>query len=1198
MNRLHIPRLKKVTSIGFLTSMLLFGACATPDRPRVLQEANDRIQSSETGEIEDLQPRLIREAKQFEIQARKAYERRDLDEAKLYAHLAIQRYDTARNLVKRDASEQLAGLMAEADQDLSKEEAKLAEEQRELARYQQLQNRFDSVTGELAQVREDQQGAAAQARRLLLKARSAQAEALGAGASAMNSQSYAEARLEVENALEAYDAQLFDESSSASQRAISAFEQLAENAQESARARRKAEQEMLARAAEKKEESSEAQSKARAAIEEATEARTTAIGARMPQERKPLYEQGVFLLESAERRLRDENYSGAVQKANDARDIFLSAALDKNVASEQDALGDGTASTGQVVANGADSKSTRAIERAEDARGSALARGATLLDMERADYALELARKARDRGESTRAVEKAGQAAALYEELGMSSDKVAAPTTPLEGSTVYSSSGSTSGLRALAEEQIVRLQLERAEALGDMTDEACPGDFREFEAVLELAQQRFDARDYAQAFEFSVRASERLKKCGATGTSTTSTGSAKAPTRAAVATSSKPSAEERAEAKARDEAATALATAQGDYAVLDATLDSKTKDLREPQILIVNAERWFKQKDYPQAEALAKRAIESMEAIRIANAAPKEEPKIAKKPSASTTVSTKTTPPKSPEQLAEDARLQEVCRRVDDMLEQVKGAQLRASSATLEDNAQQRYKRAIRTFNRAKSLRAEQRCESSELLAEESLDTFEELADTKDSSTGSTVAVATPRTNPDPKPSTSTKTEETSSKPSSEELARQKQLAADASSAIAAAKLARAQVISQSDNNVFATADSLLKEAERASASSSYAKAQGLANQAAGAFKSLDANASPMVTASGETVDPSWKPAYSKVLDALILRDEIKAQIGEPEQDTFERGVKNIERARIAWDSRDFMAAGRFADAAKDDFNKALQQKEARELAEEQARAEKIARENEAERQARLKREKQEAEAAAQKERDAQAAAASEKAAAAQAAEQEIVQNRRAADDVLREAAIKRELCDKEKCSLRDEVGLVRANETLESAKAAMGRDDFVRAKELGSAALMSYETILAKPRSFAITSNVTRVTLAGDRLILNPKVKFESGTTVIVAESLESLNELSTVLRENESTLKGVELVGYTDSRGNDTKNQKLSEQRAAAVMKALIDRGVPRELLTSKGLGETNPVATNKTANGRELNRRVEVIINKKGE
>lgn len=1179
MNRHDLRRLKRVASLGLLSSALLFGACATPDRPRVLQEANDRIKSSETSEIEDLQPRLIREARQFEIKARQAYDRRDLDEAKLYAHLAIQRYDTARNLVQRDSSEQLAVLMAEADAELSVEEARLVEEQRELARYRQLQDRFSSVQSELSQVREDQQGAAAQARRLLLRARSAQAEALGAGASATEPEAYAQARLEVENALEAYDAQLFEESSSASQRAINAFEQLAESAQESARARRKAEQEMLANAEQRKSVQTEASGKARQAIDEATDAQTTAIGARMPQEQSALYQQGVFLLESAERRFRDEDFDGSVRKAHDARDIFLSASKDDNVATSDVALG---TSTGAAASQ--DLNVINAIERAEDARGAALARGATLLDMERGDYALELARKSRDRGEESRAIQKAGEATALYEGLGKAPAVAPAPTTDIYGS---SSSGSSAGLRGLAEEQIVRLQLERAEALGDMVDEQCPGSFREFEAVLDLAQQRFDARDYAQAFEFSVRASERLKQCEDTKKTTAVTAKS---TKAAVATSApKPTAAERAELAARDKAATELAKAQGDYAVLEATKQAD-EDLREPQILLVTAERWFKQKDYAQAEALAQRSIESMDAIkaaRLEKLAPKEaEPKKA---------TASIAPLKSVEQLAEDARLAEVCRRVDTLIEQAKGAQLRASSASLNDAGQTRYNRAIRTLNRASDLRRDERCEAGELLAEEAIDSFDDLASTPQA-VDPVVASTTPATAQPIIPAA--EPVKPVSEMSAAERAANEQRAADASSTIAGARLARAQVTSQSDNNVFKTADSLLKEAERANASKQYAQAQGLASQAAGAFKSLDANAATVVTATGETVDPSWKPAYSKVLDSLIRRDEVASLVGEAEQGIFDRGVKNLERSRVAWDSRDFMAAGRFADAAKKDFDEAAEAAAARVVKEEADRKAAIAKENEKERQARLAREKREAEAAAQRERDAKAAADADAKATADASAAQLVKQRRAADDVLREAAIKREMCDKEMCKLRDASSLVRANETLESAKQAMTRDDFVRATELGQAALVTYETVLAKPRSFAITSNVTRVTMAGDRLILTPKVKFESGTTVIVAESLESLNELAIVLNENASTLEGVELIGYTDSRGNDANNLKLSEQRAAAVMKALIERGVPRALLSSKGLGEASPVATNKTAQGRELNRRVEVVINKKGE
>ncbi len=1196
---IYFPSLKRATSLLLISASLLVSACATPAKPRILQDASDRIESTETAEIEDLQPRLIREAKQYEIKARQAYERRDLEQAKLYAHLAVQRYDTARNLIQRDASEQLSTLMASANEDLKQEEQKLAAEQREVARYEELAERFNSVKGELAQVREDQQGAAAQARRLLLQARSRQAEALGAGASMVEPKEYAEARLEVENALEAYDSELFDESSSASQRAIASFEQLIETAQESAKARRQQEQELLAKQQERKVQLGEAQQKAQAAIDEATEAQTTAIGARMPQENQALYQQGVFLLESAERRFRDNDFDGSVRKSNDARDIFLSASRDENIATDTVALGpDNTQTTGaQAPAN---QEVINAIQRAEDARGAALARGASLSDMQRGDYALELARQARDRQESSRAIQKASEAAALYEGLGSSQlNTVAAAPAATDASASYAT-GSSKGLRKLAEEQIVKLQLERAEALGALKDQECPGSFREFEAVLELAQQRYDAKDYAQSFEFSVRASERLKKCDVT----TQVEAAKK--EASSAASRRASSEERAEQEARDSAATALSLAQGDYAVLQATGAPDDESLKEPAILIATAERWFNQRAYPQAEALAKRAISSMDEIKKQRAEEMGTPTTSTTAVASTApevkeVTTATTTAKSPEELAKEARHQEVCREVDALIEQVKGAQLRASNTELDESEEARYKRAIRTLNRAQDLRRDDNCESSQLLAEESLASFEEIvkssktepATASTTSEPQTVVIRTESgTSQQPAENRTTKTD-TSAQDSAAQRALNEQKAADASSAIAAAKLAKAQVQSQSKNNVYTTANSLLTEAQRAADSGEYARAEGLATQATGAFKSLDANAGPVTTANGETVDPSWKPAYSKVLDALIRRDEVKPMISDAEQPIFDRGVQNLERSRRSWDSRDFMAAGRFADAAKSDFNKAADAVTARKAEEDRLRKERIAKENAEQRAQRIKEEKAAAEAKAKADQEAAAKAAADQAAADKAAQDAQVQQRRAADDIIREGLIKKDLCDKQMCSLRDEASLVRADETLASAQKSFELKDYVRAEELGRAALKTYETVLAKPRSFAITSKVTRVTQAGNRLILNPKVKFESGTTTIVSESLASVDELAQVLRENESTLKSVKLVGYTDSRGNDKTNLKLSQERAAAVMKALTDRGVKQDLISSEGRGEADPVATNKTADGRELNRRVEVVI-----
>lgn len=69
------------------------------------------------------------------------------------------------------------------------------------------------------------------------------------------------------------------------------------------------------------------------------------------------------------------------------------------------------------------------------------------------------------------------------------------------------------------------------------------------------------------------------------------------------------------------------------------------------------------------------------------------------------------------------------------------------------------------------------------------------------------------------------------------------------------------------------------------------------------------------------------------------------------------------------------------------------------------------------------------------------------------------------------------------------------------------------------------------------------------------------------------------------------IRVTGHTDSIGADDYNQALSERRAEAVQAFLIDKGVKPERIRIEGKGETLPVATNKTAPGRAMNRRVEI-------
>jgi OOP family OmpA-OmpF porin len=77
---------------------------------------------------------------------------------------------------------------------------------------------------------------------------------------------------------------------------------------------------------------------------------------------------------------------------------------------------------------------------------------------------------------------------------------------------------------------------------------------------------------------------------------------------------------------------------------------------------------------------------------------------------------------------------------------------------------------------------------------------------------------------------------------------------------------------------------------------------------------------------------------------------------------------------------------------------------------------------------------------------------------------------------------------------------------------------------------------------------------------------------------------------------LRGVDVemviaTGHTDSVGTDAYNQKLSERRAAAVKDYLVSKGIPAAKVTTIGKGESQPVATNKTAGGRQKNRRVDI-------
>lgn len=101
----------------------------------------------------------------------------------------------------------------------------------------------------------------------------------------------------------------------------------------------------------------------------------------------------------------------------------------------------------------------------------------------------------------------------------------------------------------------------------------------------------------------------------------------------------------------------------------------------------------------------------------------------------------------------------------------------------------------------------------------------------------------------------------------------------------------------------------------------------------------------------------------------------------------------------------------------------------------------------------------------------------------------------------------------------------------------------------------------------------------------------FDLGKATLKEESIFELEKLLNVLNSNKSMK--IEISGHTDNVGSASYNEKLSGERAKSVMDWLIEKGIDASRLTSKGYGETDPVATNDTEEGRALNRRVEFKI-----
>lgn len=122
--------------------------------------------------------------------------------------------------------------------------------------------------------------------------------------------------------------------------------------------------------------------------------------------------------------------------------------------------------------------------------------------------------------------------------------------------------------------------------------------------------------------------------------------------------------------------------------------------------------------------------------------------------------------------------------------------------------------------------------------------------------------------------------------------------------------------------------------------------------------------------------------------------------------------------------------------------------------------------------------------------------------------------------------------------------------------------------------------------------NNVDVVNTGSQLIVTMPQdILFATDSATVRADLQSDLRVLAASLQRYPDTR--VAVVGHTDSTGTAAYNQTLSERRASSVASILRDSGVPSWRVTAVGRGQTQPVASNATAQGRQQNRRVEIVI-----
>jgi OOP family OmpA-OmpF porin len=148
-----------------------------------------------------------------------------------------------------------------------------------------------------------------------------------------------------------------------------------------------------------------------------------------------------------------------------------------------------------------------------------------------------------------------------------------------------------------------------------------------------------------------------------------------------------------------------------------------------------------------------------------------------------------------------------------------------------------------------------------------------------------------------------------------------------------------------------------------------------------------------------------------------------------------------------------------------------------------------------------------------------------------------------------------------------------------------------IKIKSIGEADDYNTFEIPALEKDEYYTSSTLTIQFELPRSFTLDNVEFESGKSTLTKSSYKELNELLEYLKLKNDVI--IEIAGHTDDVGDDESNLKLSTARAETVRNYLLSKGIPPKRVIAKGYGETQPIASNNSPEGRQKNRRTEVRI-----